>query len=83
MDLFTWLLVGLIAGFGASRVINGTGLGIVGDIVVGIFGALLGGFLVQKLQIRVPIHGLAGTILVALGGSIVLLVVVRVIKRVT
>jgi uncharacterized membrane protein YeaQ/YmgE (transglycosylase-associated protein family) len=80
MDLLTWLFVGLVAGYGASRIINGTGLGIVGDILVGIGGAVVGGFLVQKLQVQMPVHGLLGVILVALAGAIVLLAAVRFLK---
>lgn len=43
--LFVWMLLGLIAGFLASFSVRGTGLGRVGDIVLGILGAIVGGFL--------------------------------------
>ena len=45
MGIIAWLILGLIAGFIASRVVNHSGLGIVLDIVLGIVGALVGGFL--------------------------------------
>lgn len=83
MNLITWLLVGLIAGFGASRVVNGTGLGILGDILVGVLGAFIGGALVQKLELKVPVSGLPGVILVALVGAIILLLAVSTVKRLT
>jgi uncharacterized membrane protein YeaQ/YmgE (transglycosylase-associated protein family) len=81
MDLLTWLFVGLIAGYGASRIINGTGMGVIGDILVGIAGAVVGGFVVQKLQLQIPVRGLFGVILVALGGALILLTAVRLLKR--
>lgn len=83
MNVITWLLVGLIAGFGASRIVNGTGLGILGNLIVGVLGAFIGGALVEKLELKVPVSGLLGVILVALLGSIVLLLVVRTVKRLT
>jgi uncharacterized membrane protein YeaQ/YmgE (transglycosylase-associated protein family) len=49
MDLQAWIILGLIAGFLASVVMRGGGYGIVGDIVIGIVGALLGGFLFSAL----------------------------------
>jgi len=43
--IIAWLILGLIAGFVASKLMGGGGYGLVGDIIVGIIGALLGGFL--------------------------------------
>ena len=65
MDLLTWLIVGLVAGVLASMVMGGTGYGIIGDIIVGICGAFVGGWLLAKLGTGVPVGGLAGTIIVA------------------
>jgi uncharacterized membrane protein YeaQ/YmgE (transglycosylase-associated protein family) len=45
MDFIWFIIVGLVAGALAGRLVQGSGFGIVGDIVVGILGALLGGFL--------------------------------------
>src|SRR6266849_2797634 len=45
MGIIAWLVVGLIAGWLAGMVMKGGGYGVVGDIIVGILGALLGGFL--------------------------------------
>lgn len=45
--IITWLIIGLIAGALAGRVVRGRGFGILGDIVVGIVGALVGGFLLH------------------------------------
>lgn len=45
MGIIAWLVIGLIAGFIASKIVNHTGSGIVMDIVVGVVGAFVGGFL--------------------------------------
>lgn len=77
-----WAVVGLIAGWLASAVVGG-GYGVIGDIVVGVVGAFVGGFLFRQLNITVPFGGLPGTIFVAFIGAMVLLVVLRVIRRAT
>lgn len=76
-----WAVVGLIAGWLASRVVGG-GLGVIGDIVVGVVGAFLGGLLFRELHWTVPISGLPGTILVAFIGAVILLLIFRGINRV-
>jgi uncharacterized membrane protein YeaQ/YmgE (transglycosylase-associated protein family) len=81
MDILTWLLVGLIAGVLASYAIGGIGYGILGDIVVGMLGAVIGSWLFGVLHITNPIRGLPGTIAVAFIGSLVLLLIVRAIRR--
>jgi uncharacterized membrane protein YeaQ/YmgE (transglycosylase-associated protein family) len=80
--LLLWIAIGLIAGWLASAIVGG-GYGVIGDIVVGVVGAFLGGFLFRALHIASPFHGLAGTIFVAFIGAIVLLVVLRLIRRAT
>lgn len=75
--ILIWLVIGLIAGFLASLVVQGTGLGIVGDIIVGIIGALIGGFIMS-------LFGAAGvtgfnlwSIFTAFIGAVILLLIVR------
>jgi uncharacterized membrane protein YeaQ/YmgE (transglycosylase-associated protein family) len=75
-----WLVVGLIAGWLASAVVGG-GFGLVGDIVVGVVGAFIGGFLFRSLGVGSPFGGLAGTIFVAFVGAVVLLLLLRVFRR--
>ena len=77
-----WLVVGLIAGWLASAVVGG-GFGLIGDIVVGIVGAFVGGFIFRALGIGSPFGGLAGSIFVAFIGAIVLLLALRLIRRAT
>ena len=83
LDLYTiglWIVVGLIAGAISSRLMLGHGLGIVADLAVGIIGALLGGFLAGffGVQVVVPGHAIITQILIALFGSLILLLVLRI-----
>ena len=80
MDLLTWLIVGLVAGVLASLVMGGTGYGIIGDIIIGIVGAFIGGWLFRQLGVSSPMGGLAGVIFVAFVGAIVLIFILRLIR---
>jgi uncharacterized membrane protein YeaQ/YmgE (transglycosylase-associated protein family) len=75
-----WLAIGLIAGWLASAVVGG-GYGVVGDIVIGVVGAFLGGFMFRALHVAAPFAGIAGTIFVAFFGAVVLLVLLRLARR--
>ncbi len=81
MDLLTWLIVGLVAGLLASFVMGGTGLGLIGDIIIGICGAFVGGWVFRALKLTVPIGGMGGTILVAFIGACILLFIIRILRR--
>jgi uncharacterized membrane protein YeaQ/YmgE (transglycosylase-associated protein family) len=80
MDILTWIIVGLVAGVLASLVVGG-GFGIVGDIIIGIVGAFVGGWIFRQMGWSTPFGGLAGTIFVAFIGSVVLLFILRLIRR--
>ena len=77
MDFLTWLIVGLVAGVLASLGVGGVGL--VGDIIVGIIGAFVGGWIFQQLGISTPFGGLAGVIFTAFIGAVVLLFILHLI----
>lgn len=81
MDILTWLIVGLVAGVLASLIVGGSGYGILGDIVVGIVGAFIGGWVFRAAGWSAPFGGLAGTIFVALIGAILLLVILHLAMR--
>src|SRR5258707_15826070 len=68
-----WLIVGLVAGFLASLVMRGGGYGIVGDIVVCLVGALIGGF--PAILLDLGSCGLIGSILFAFFGSRILILI--------
>jgi uncharacterized membrane protein YeaQ/YmgE (transglycosylase-associated protein family) len=81
MSLVTWIVLGLIAGFIGSKIINRTGEGFLLDIVLGIVGAVAGGWLFQ-------FFGLAGvsglniySLVVAVVGSMLVLITYHLIRR--
>ncbi len=76
--LIAWLVVGLIAGFLASRVMGAGGYGLIGDIVVGLVGAFIGGFLCGFVVIGD--YGLVGSIVVAFIGACLLIWLVRMVS---
>jgi uncharacterized membrane protein YeaQ/YmgE (transglycosylase-associated protein family) len=56
MSVVAWIVLGLIAGFIASKVVNKTGEGLILDIVLGIVGAIVGGFLATRLFDQSDVH---------------------------
>ena len=79
--ILIWLLVGLVAGFFASHIALGHGLGIVGDAVVGIIGAFLGGFLANAFHWSIVIvgHPIISAMIMAFIGAVILLFIVRIV----
>lgn len=77
--LLAILLAGLIAGWLAGKLVDGGGFGIVGDIAVGIVGALLGTWLLPRAGVSVP-AGFIGLIIVAFIGAVVLLLILRLLS---
>jgi uncharacterized membrane protein YeaQ/YmgE (transglycosylase-associated protein family) len=75
--VIAWVVVGLIAGWLAGLTMKGSGYGILGDIVVGLIGALVGGFLVSYFVQGTA--GFWGSILVAFIGACVMIALVRAI----
>ena len=78
---FLWfLVVGLVAGWLAGILVKGGGFGLIGDLVVGVIGAFIGGFLFHTFKLPIG-NGLVGSLIVATIGAVVLLLIVRLIKR--
>ena len=80
MGLLTWIIVGLIAGWLAGVVMKGGGgYGVLGDIILGIIGAIVGGFLAGALfGVPDPISGFnVTTLVVAFLGAIIVIAIVR------
>ncbi len=79
MDLLAWIVVGLIAGWLAGVIVKGGGYGIIGDIILGIVGALVGGFLASfLLGMPSPLTGInITTIIVAIIGAIIVVFIFR------
>jgi uncharacterized membrane protein YeaQ/YmgE (transglycosylase-associated protein family) len=82
MGIVVWIIVGAIAGFAASKVISGRGMGLIWDIVVGIAGAFLGGWLAGLAGIPVSTGTFTVSgLLAAFVGAVILLVVFRMLTR--
>jgi uncharacterized membrane protein YeaQ/YmgE (transglycosylase-associated protein family) len=79
--IIAWLVIGAIAGFLAGKTVEGSGFGLIVDIIVGIVGAVIGGYLVGAMGYAAD-GGLIASIFVAFLGAVVLLLVLRLIKRV-
>src|ERR1700704_6175874 len=77
--LISWISVGLLAGFIARRLVRGRGLGCLLDIVVGVVGAFIGGFLVSLFVSPGTTFGFFGSLLVAILGAVVLLAFIRLV----
>ena len=79
MNVISWIVVGLIAGWLAGVVMKGGGFGVLGDIIVGIVGGLLGGWIASSLlNIGAGVTGITlGSILVAFLGSVFLIALLR------
>ena len=78
--LLWFILIGLAAGWLAGRLMRGSSFGAVGDIAVGVVGALIGGFLFRTLGLSIG-GGLLGSLIVATIGAVVLLYLLRLIDR--
>jgi uncharacterized membrane protein YeaQ/YmgE (transglycosylase-associated protein family) len=81
MSILAWIVLGLLAGFIGSKIVNKSGEGVVMDIVLGIVGAMLGGWLFNRFGAT----GVTGfniySLFVAVVGAVVLLVVYHMIRR--
>lgn len=81
INILAWIIVGGIAGWLAGLVVEGTGLGIIGDIIVGVVGALIGGIV---LSLLLPgtfgFSGFSiGSLIVAFIGAVILLLILKAI----
>ena len=74
MGIIAWIIVGLIAGFIASKIVNKSGEGMIRDIILGIVGGIIGGEIFQALGFSGMTGINLGSIVVAVIGSIILLV---------
>jgi uncharacterized membrane protein YeaQ/YmgE (transglycosylase-associated protein family) len=79
MEILSWIVVGLIAGWLAGVIVRGSTYGLAGDIIVGVVGGLLGGWMASYfLHISAGVNGInLESILVALAGAVVLVALLR------
>lgn len=80
-SVLTMILVGIIAGWLAGKIVDGTGFGLIGDLIIGVLGAFIGSWLLPRIGLHIAV-GIIGAIINATLGAIVLLVVVRLIRGV-
>ncbi len=81
MGILSWIVLGLIAGFLAGQFMKGGGYGLVGDIVLGIVGALVGGFLASTL-LGLDVNGFnIISILIAFVGACIVIAVARMLTK--
>ena len=79
MEWVWFALIGICAGWLAGQFIKGSGFGLVGDLIVGVIGAILGAFIFRKLGVGA--EGLLGQLLVATVGAVVLLALIHLVKK--
>jgi uncharacterized membrane protein YeaQ/YmgE (transglycosylase-associated protein family) len=78
--ILAWIIIGLIAGWLTGKIMKGSGYGFFMDMIVGLVGALIGGFLSSHLGFGgVGQHGLIVSILIAVAGAVILTAIVRAI----
>jgi len=80
--LIIWLIVGAIAGWLAGMVVKGGGYGLIGDVIVGIVGGVIAGWLLPRIGIFIG-SGFIAAVINAFIGAVILLIVLRLIRRVT
>lgn len=79
MNFIIWIVSGIIAGWLAGLIVKGRGFGLIGDFIVGLIGGVIGGWLSGFLGISAA--GWIGQILIAAGGGVVLVLIVRTLRR--
>jgi len=81
-SLLAWLLIGIVAGWLAGVVVKGGGFGLIGDVVVGILGAFIGGWLAGVLHFHINVGpSWVSSIITATIGAVALLLVLRLVRR--
>jgi uncharacterized membrane protein YeaQ/YmgE (transglycosylase-associated protein family) len=80
VNILIWLVIGAVAGWLAGKVIRGGGYGLIGDIVVGILGSIIAGYLLPLLGIHLG-AGFVRSVINAFIGACLLLTIVRLVMR--
>ncbi|HXW85077.1 MAG TPA: GlsB/YeaQ/YmgE family stress response membrane protein [Candidatus Binataceae bacterium] len=74
------IIVGIIAGWAAGKVVRGRGYGLIGDLILGLIGGVIGGWIFGELNIPGP-NGVIGEIVVATIGAVVLVWITHLVRR--
>lgn len=79
--LIAWIIIGVIAGWLTGKLMKGSGFGFFMDMIVGLVGALVGGFISSRLGFgTASSHGMIGSIIIAVIGAVVLTIILRLIS---
>jgi uncharacterized membrane protein YeaQ/YmgE (transglycosylase-associated protein family) len=79
--IIAWIIIGAIAGWLTGKIMKGSGFGFLMDMVVGIVGALIGGFISSHLGLGgIGQHGLIMSIVIAVIGAIILTLIIRLVS---
>ncbi|HOT07077.1 MAG: hypothetical protein A4E45_00438 [Methanosaeta sp. PtaB.Bin039] len=78
-EFIGWLIIGVLAGWLAGKLMRGRGFGLIGNLLVGVVGAAVGGLIFGILGLSS--HGTVGSLVTATAGAVVLLFVVGYLKR--
>jgi uncharacterized membrane protein YeaQ/YmgE (transglycosylase-associated protein family) len=79
MSILWFLIIGALAGWIAGELTKGDGFGLLGNIVVGVIGALIGGYVFSAIGIRT--YGLIGDLIMSIIGALILLFIVSLFRR--
>jgi uncharacterized membrane protein YeaQ/YmgE (transglycosylase-associated protein family) len=80
-SIISWLIIGLVAGAIADRIIPGKGFGCIGNMVIGLIGAFVGGFLVSLVVSPYETYGFWGSLVVAIIGACVVFIVIGMVRK--
>ena len=80
-SLIILLIVGAVAGWAAGQIVKGYGFGLVGNIIVGVIGAFIAGWLLPQLGVHIGGGPLVGQIISAIIGAVILLFILGLIRR--
>ena len=81
--LIVLIIVGAIAGWAAGQIVKGYGFGLIGNIIVGVVGAFLAGWLLPKLGVHISVGGgpIVNQIVIAIIGAVILLFILGLVRR--
>jgi uncharacterized membrane protein YeaQ/YmgE (transglycosylase-associated protein family) len=77
-NLLLFLLIGVVAGFLAGKIMKGSGFGLIGDLIIGVIGSFIGGWVFGLLGISSG--GILGLLVASVVGALILLYIIRLVK---
>lgn len=81
MNLITFIIIGVLAGWIASLLTRGGGMGLIGDFIVGIIGSVIGGYVLGWFGVKIG-YGFWSSVITAIIGAVILLFLIRLVKKI-